>query len=223
MSDPTISDPTDKAGSEFGPYRLDVCLGQGGMGEVYKAYDTSRDRIVALKLLGGKTADDGTFEERFRRECKAVAKLGEPHIIPIHDYGEIDGTLYLDMRLVDGQNLREVLRTRGSLPADEAVSIIEQVAAALDAAHEAGVVHRDVKPENMLMTPEGFVYLVDFGVAHAEGADQLTKTGMAIGSTAYIAPEQFDDAPGDRGDRHLRPGRRLLRAVDRRPRTPVNR
>ncbi|MFT3715837.1 MAG: protein kinase [Gordonia sp. (in: high G+C Gram-positive bacteria)] len=190
-----MTDSNDRVGTEFGPYRIDALLGRGGMGEVYRAYDGAHEREVALKLLGGRTADDGTFAERFRRECQAVARLGEPHIIPIHDFGEIDGVLYLDMRLVDGQNLRESLNARGPLPAADATDLIGQVAAALDAAHNAGLVHRDVKPENILVTPEGFAYLVDFGVAFAAGDEQLTKTGMAIGSTAYIAPEQFDNAP----------------------------
>lgn len=180
-------------GSVVGPYRIDQLIGRGGMGAVYRAYDTVRDREVALKLLGGTTADDGTFAERFRRECQLVAKLGEPHIIPIHDYGEIDGMLYLDMRLVDGDNLRQVLRRSGPLPAEEAVSVAAQIGDALDAAHAAGLVHRDVKPENILLTPTGFAYLVDFGIAN-DGADSgLTRAGTAIGSTAYMAPELFDN------------------------------
>ena len=142
-------------GTRFGPYRIDGLIGRGGMGAVYRAYDTVRDREVALKLLGGSGADDGTFAERFRRECHLVAKLGEPHIIPIHDYGQIDGRLYLDMRLVDGENLRQVLRREGALPPEKAIDIVSQVGDALDAAHAAGLVHRDVKPENILLTPTG--------------------------------------------------------------------
>lgn len=187
-----------RIGTQFGRYRIDALIGRGGMGAVYRAYDTVHDRVVALKLLGGTGVDDGTFAERFRRECQSVARLGEPHIIPIHDFGEVDGVLYLDMRLVEGQNLRQVLRQRGPLPADEAVALVEQVGQALDAAHAAGLVHRDVKPENILVTPTGFAYLVDFGIAH-DGADSgLTRTGTAIGSTAYLAPEQFDNAPVSR-------------------------
>ncbi|WP_440713450.1 serine/threonine-protein kinase [Gordonia sp. FQ] len=182
-------------GTRFGPYRIDGLIGRGGMGAVYRAYDTVRDREVALKLLGGSGADDGTFAERFRRECHLVAKLGEPHIIPIHDYGQIDGRLYLDMRLVDGENLRQVLRREGALPPEKAIDIVSQVGDALDAAHVAGLVHRDVKPENILLTPTGFAYLVDFGIAHDDADPGLTKTGTAIGSTSYLAPEQFDNAP----------------------------
>ncbi|GEE00838.1 hypothetical protein nbrc107696_12840 [Gordonia spumicola] len=183
----------NRVGETFGPYRLEELLGRGGMGEVYRAHDTSRDREVALKLLNAQVAQDPTFQERFRRECQTLARLGEPHIIPIHDFGEIESTLFLDMRIVDGRDLRAVLRDRGALDMDEAVGLIEQVAAALDAAHAAGLVHRDVKPENVLVTSADFAYLVDFGVAHAADDTHLTHTGTAIGSVAYMSPEQFED------------------------------
>ncbi|MFT3661599.1 MAG: serine/threonine-protein kinase [Gordonia sp. (in: high G+C Gram-positive bacteria)] len=168
-------------------------LGKGGMGEVYRAHDTGRDRTVALKLLPPHLAEDPTFQERFRRECRTLARLDEPHVIPIHDFGEIDGQLYLDMRLVKGGDLRGVMRDRGALEPAEAVALIEQMAAALDAAHQAGLVHRDVKPENVLITGADFAYLVDFGVAHADTDTHLTRTGTAVGSVAYMAPEQFED------------------------------
>ncbi|WP_341257887.1 MULTISPECIES: serine/threonine-protein kinase [Gordonia] len=182
-----------RVGETFGQYRLEELLGRGGMGEVYRAHDTTRDRDVALKLLNAQVAQDPTFQERFRRECQTLARLGEPHIIPIHDFGEISSTLFLDMRLVDGRDMRAVLRDRGALDQEEAVSLIEQVAAALDSAHEAGLVHRDVKPENVLVTDADFAYLVDFGVAHAADDTHLTHTGTAIGSVAYMSPEQFED------------------------------
>ncbi|MDR2279496.1 MAG: protein kinase, partial [Gordonia sp. (in: high G+C Gram-positive bacteria)] len=182
-----------RVGETFGQYRLEELLGRGGMGEVYRAHDTTRDRVVALKLLNAQVAQDPTFQERFRRECQTLARLGEPHIIPIHDFGEISSTLFLDMRLVEGRDLRAVLRERGALDQEEAVSLIEQVAAALDSAHRAGLVHRDVKPENVLVTDADFAYLVDFGVAHAADDTHLTHTGTAIGSVAYMSPEQFED------------------------------
>ncbi|MFC3243799.1 serine/threonine-protein kinase [Gordonia humi] len=182
-------------GSQFGPYRIDALLGRGGMGQVFRAYDTVRDREVALKLLNTNLAEDATFQERFRRESQTAARLGEPHIIPIHDYGEIDGVLYLDMRLVDGRDLRAVLRGDGPMAPSEAVGVVEQIASALDAAHTVGLVHRDVKPENILVTSNGFAYLVDFGIAHHAGDDHLTRTGTAVGSIAYMAPEQLDNVP----------------------------
>lgn len=186
---------TDRPGRIFGPYRLEALLGRGGMGEVYRAHDTVRDRTVALKLLPPHLAQNPEFQERFRRECQTVARLDEPHVIPIHDFGEIGGQLYLDMRLVNGRDLRSIMNERGAIPPTEALTIVEQIAAALDAAHRAGLVHRDVKPENILVTQANFAYLVDFGVAHADSDTHLTKTGTAIGSIAYMAPEQFDDSP----------------------------
>jgi serine/threonine-protein kinase len=185
----------DRVGETFGPYRLDSLLGRGGMGEVYRAYDTNRQRDVALKLLTMQYAQDPSFQERFRRECQTLARLDEPHVIPIHDFGEIDSTLFLDMRLVNGRDLRAILRERGTLSPADAVGLIEQVAAALDAAHAAGLVHRDVKPENILVTGANFAYLVDFGVAHADNDTHLTKTGTAVGSVAYMSPEQFEATP----------------------------
>ncbi|MDT5322600.1 MAG: hypothetical protein QOD88_5122 [Mycobacterium sp.] len=186
---------TAKAGSTFGKYQLKRLLGRGGMGEVHEAYDTSKDRTVALKILSDELARDGEFRTRFQRESRAAAMLEEPHVIPIHDWGEIDGTLYIDMRLVRGENLHEILQ-RGPLEPARAVAIIQQVAAALDAAHAQGLIHRDVKPHNILLTKaEDFAYLIDFGIAESRGDTRLTNTGSAIGSFSYIAPERFSDLP----------------------------
>ncbi|EGD56369.1 serine/threonine-protein kinase [Gordonia neofelifaecis] len=187
-----MGEPDSRVGTQFGPYRLDALLGRGGMGEVYRAFDTVRDREVAVKVLHERFAGDRTYEERFRRESQAVARLGEPHIIPIHDYGEIDGVLYLDMRLVEGEDLRARLRRTGPLSSRDAVGVIGQVAEALDAAHAAGLVHRDVKPENILVTASDFAYLVDFGIAHQAADTRLTQAGTAIGSLPYMAPELLD-------------------------------
>ncbi|WP_067692540.1 serine/threonine-protein kinase [Nocardia jejuensis] len=186
--------PPSRAGGTFGPYELRSLLGRGGMGEVYEAYDTSKDRVVALKLLPPELAKDPSYQERFRRESQAAARLAEPHIIPIHDWGEIDGQLYIDMRLVRGQDLHSLLDASGPMPPLRAVNIVEQIAAALDAAHYSGLVHRDVKPANILVTDADFAYLADFGIARAEGDTTITMTGTAVGSYAYMAPERFDDA-----------------------------
>ncbi|MEO3761654.1 serine/threonine-protein kinase [Mycobacterium sp. B14F4] len=185
-----------RLGTTFGPYELQSLIGVGGMGEVYRAYDTAKERTVALKLLRPDMAADPAFQERFRRESRVAARLQEPHVIPVHDFGDIDGVLYIDMRLVDGRSLKDLLRTDGALPATRAVSIIGQVAAALDAAHGNGLVHRDIKPENVLLTADDFVYLVDFGIAHGGGEASVTKTGLVIGSCAYMAPERIS---GERG------------------------
>ncbi|MGW4124329.1 protein kinase domain-containing protein [Nocardia sp. NPDC004711] len=181
-----------RAGSRFGQYELRRLLGVGGMGEVYEAYDTVRDRVVAVKLLDVDLARQPTYVERFRRESRTAAKLQEPHVIPVHDWGEVDGVLFIDMRLVRGRDLKAYLHDEGPMVPEQAVTVVEQVAAALDAAHESGLVHRDVKPANILLTGETFAYLVDFGIAHTESDVQLTQTGNAIGSFAYMAPERFE-------------------------------
>ncbi|MFZ2511856.1 MAG: serine/threonine-protein kinase [Gordonia sp. (in: high G+C Gram-positive bacteria)] len=184
-----------RVNTQFGPYRLDALLGRGGMGEVYRAYDTGKDRVVALKLLNPGLAADPEYRERFRRESRTAARLGDPHVIPIHDWGEVDGVLFIDMRLVQGGDLRGVLTREHRLDPRRAVSIVEQIGAALDAAHTDGLIHRDVKPENILVGSRDFAYLVDFGIANAAGDTRLTQAGSAIGSIAYMAPELFDGKP----------------------------
>ncbi|WP_405177539.1 protein kinase domain-containing protein [Nocardia sp. NBC_01377] len=184
--------PGWRDGSRFGPYELRSLLGRGGMGEVYEAYDTVKDRVVAIKLLPEEYAKDPVYQVRFRRESQAAARLDEPHIIPIHDWGVIDGVLFIDMRLVSGVDLREILRGQGPMSPERALGIIDQIASALDAAHAAGLVHRDVKPANILVGESDFAYLADFGLAHSEGDSSVTQVGMAVGSYIYMAPERFD-------------------------------
>ena len=182
----------------FGHYQLQKLIGRGGMGEVYRAYDTKTDRIVALKVLPHHLAEDATFQQRFRRESQAAAGLSDPHVVPIHGYGEIDGLLYLDMRLIEGSNLGTMLEdAEEPLGAEFAVKVVEQVATALDAAHEAGLIHRDVKPSNILITAKGFVYLIDFGLARSAGEKGLTTAGNTLGTLAYMAPERFEGAQID--------------------------
>ncbi|RDI48924.1 serine/threonine-protein kinase [Nocardia mexicana] len=178
-------------GSRFGPYRLDRLLGRGGMGEVFEAYDTEKDRTVAIKVMPERFAEDSLYRERFRRESHVAARLKEPHVIPIHDYGEIDGHLYIDMRLVDGVSLNTVLREEAPLAPARAVDLVRQVAAALDAAHADGLVHRDVKPDNILTTSGGFAYLADFGIAHSSSAGGLTSDRSLVGTFRYMAPERY--------------------------------
>ncbi|MEU5692289.1 serine/threonine-protein kinase [Actinosynnema sp. NPDC020468] len=182
----------------FGPYRLLGLLGRGGMGEVYRAYDTAHDRVVALKLLSAVHGADQEYRARFRRESRVVARLREPHVIPIHSFGEIDGRLFLDMRLVEGHDLGDLL-ARGPLDPARAVRIVAQVADALDAAHADGLVHRDVKPSNVLVTPTDFVYLVDFGIARQTSATAtaLTASGEIVGTLDYLAPERISQGRVD--------------------------
>lgn len=180
-----------RVGSQIGPYRLRRLLGKGGMGEVYEAEDTVKDRIVALKLLPESASNDPVFRKRLQREAHSAGRLQEPHVVPIHDYGEADGLLYVDMRMIDGTDLRKILKSYGPMTPARAVAIVKQIASALDAAHESGIMHRDVKPENIIITRDDFAYLVDFGIANAATDEKLTELGTAVGTYAYMAPERF--------------------------------
>jgi serine/threonine-protein kinase len=193
MGSPNVG---SRLGTRFGPYDLQTLIGVGGMGEVYRAFDTVRERMVAIKVLRTDLAADPSFRDRFRRESRIAARLQEPHVIPVHDFGEIDGVLYIDMRLVEGASVKDELRVNGTLPPPRTVSIIGQVADALDAAHANGLVHRDIKPENVLLTPDDFAYLVDFGIAYGGGEATVTKTGLVIGSCAYMATERLSGEAG---------------------------
>ncbi len=185
-------------GTPFGQYRLINLLGRGGMGEVWRAYDTVTDRVVALKVLPANFAADEIFQQRFRREAHAAARLNDPHVVPIHTYGEIDGRLFVDMRLIEGRDLKTVL-AGGALAPPRAVHIVEQVARAVHAAHKIGLVHRDIKPSNILIDENDFAYLIDFGIARAVGETGLTGTDMVVGTLRYMAPERFSS-----GEAHAR-------------------
>jgi serine/threonine kinase PknH len=180
-----------RVGSMFGPYRLKRRLGRGGMGEVYEAEHTVKELPCALKLMSEIFSKDPVFRERMKREARITGRLQEPHVVPIHDYGEIDGQLYLEMRLIDGTDLDSLLKRFGPLTPPRAVAIITQIASALDAAHAASVMHRDVKPPNILVTRDDFAYLVDFGIASATTDEKLTQLGTAVGTWKYMAPERF--------------------------------
>ncbi|BBX42461.1 serine/threonine-protein kinase PknH/PknJ [Mycobacterium simiae] len=180
-----------RAGSTFGPYHLKRLLGRGGMGEVYEAEHTIKEWTVAVKLMSDQFSQDPVFRERMKREARTAGRLQEPHVVPIHDYGEIDGKMFMEMRLVEGTDLDSLLKRYGPLTPPRAVAIITQVASALDAAHAAGVMHRDVKPPNILVTRDDFAYLVDFGIASATTDEKLTQLGTAVGTWKYMAPERF--------------------------------
>ncbi|MEB3981805.1 protein kinase [Mycobacterium sp. 663a-19] len=191
MSDTTAD---SREGSEFGPYRLRRLVGRGGMGDVYEAEDTVRERVVALKLMSPALSNDPVFRSRMQREARTAGRLQEPHVVPIHDFGEIDGQLYVDMRLIDGVDVATMLSRYGPLAPPRAVAIVRQIGSALDAAHAAGVLHRDVKPENILVSSDDFAYLVDFGIASASSDEKLTQFGTTVGTFKYMAPERFSDA-----------------------------
>ncbi|MDD7940218.1 serine/threonine-protein kinase [Actinomycetospora lutea] len=188
-------------GEVFGPYELRRLVGRGAMGEVWEAFDTRRERPVALKLLGSAVAADPESRARFQQEARLTARLSSLHVITIHDFGEIDGRLFVDMRLVDGGDLAAAVRAHPQgLPPGRTVDIVGQIAEALDSAHAAGLVHRDVKPSNVLLTGQrggDFCFLVDFGIARlaSPGAAHLTSTGTVLGTTAYMAPELFSGEP----------------------------
>ncbi len=189
MSDAQAS----RVGTMFGPYHLKRLLGRGGMGEVYEAEHTVKEWTVAVKLMSDQFSSDPVFRERMKREARIAGRLQEPHVVPIHEYGEIDGKMFLEMRLIEGTDLDSMLKRFGPLTPPRAVAIISQVASALDAAHAAGVMHRDIKPPNVLVTRADFAYLVDFGIASATTDEKLTQLGTAVGTWKYMAPERFSD------------------------------
>src|ERR671910_1084352 len=183
-------------GTTFANYRVESLLGRGGMGVVYLARDLSLDRPVALKLIAPEFADDEQFRARFPREPRLAASLDHASVIPIYEAGEHDGQLYLAMRFVEGSDLRTLLEREGKLPAERTLAILGQVAGALDAAHRRALVHRDVKPANVLLDEDGHVYLTDFGITKQLGGAS-TDTGRMVGTLDYLAPEQIRGDPVD--------------------------
>jgi serine/threonine protein kinase len=180
-------------GATLAGYTIESLLGRGGMGAVYLATHERLKRRVALKVLVPELADDEAFRERFIRESQLAASLDHPNVVPIYDADEHDGVLFIAMRYVEGPDLKQLLKERGPLSPRRALQILEQVAGALDAAHAAGLVHRDVKPANILIErPSGRVFLSDFGVAKRTSSAGLTKTGSFLGSVDYCSPEQIN-------------------------------
>ena len=196
LTGPAVADLTGPP--DFGPYRVGELVGQGGMGTVHRAYDTVNRRVVALKRLPG-TGVDAEFVARFRREARVAAGLRHPHVVPVHAFGEIDGQLYLDMALIDGTDLRRLLGSEAVDP-PRVLAVLDQIAAALDAAHAAGLVHRDVKPSNILLGPDDHAYLADFGIARSMSSEStdLTRSGALLG-TSTTWPPSGSPAPRSTG------------------------
>ena len=180
-----------------GRYRLVEPLARGGMATVWIADDPVLSRRVAVKILRSDLAIDEGTRARFRHEAIAAARLSHPNIVSTYDTGDDDGVAYIVMELIDGPTLRHLIDQRGGLPVAEVIRIGKQVADALDAAHRAGLVHRDVKPANVLVPPAGPVKVTDFGIAKAAGTDDLTRTGTVMGTARYLSPEQVNGRPTD--------------------------
>ncbi len=192
----TSADP--RIGTTIAGYRLEARAGSGGMGVVYRAQDLALERPVALKLLSARLAEDADFRERFLVESRLAASLDHPNVVPVYDAGEVEGQLYLAMRYVEGQDLKQLLREQGPLEPARAIAFCSQIANALDAAHARGLVHRDVKPSNVLLDGREHAYLADFGLTRrlSEQAPGF-ESGLSLGTPAYAAPEQIENSEVD--------------------------
>src|SRR6185437_5693460 len=188
------------SGDELGSrYRIEQMLGQGGMGRVYKAHDAELNRIVALKVLQPELTTDANAMQRFKQELLLASRISHKNILRIHDLGEADGVKFISMAFVDGPDLHHILKDSGKLPIERAHNIAVQLCEALDAAHSEGVVHRDLKPQNILMGPGDHVYVSDFGLAKSleSSSAGMTRTGQYLGTPRYMAPEQVETGPVD--------------------------
>jgi eukaryotic-like serine/threonine-protein kinase len=184
-------------GQKFGPYEVTATIGEGGMAVVYKGYQQSLNRYVAIKVLRAELARDQEFVERFRREALAVADLSHPNILHVYDAGYANGVYYIVMAYVDGGSLKDLI-ARGPIEMEYTIAIAAQVADALHHGHQRGIVHRDVKPSNILISRDGRPLLTDFGIAKAlHETTGLTRTGTSIGTPEYMAPEQIQGQPVD--------------------------
>src|SRR6476469_2099059 len=173
-----------------GRYRLEARIGAGGMSTVYRAVDGTLERHVAIKLMNREVSSDSDQLERFRREARAVAQLSHPHIVGVIDAGEDEGRPYIVFEYVEGDTLKQRINEVGRLPVDESVAYAIEIARALGCAHDHGIVHRDVKPQNVLIDEEGSAKVTDFGIARSLKDDGLTADGRVLGTTDYVSPEQ---------------------------------
>ncbi|NLG83323.1 MAG: Stk1 family PASTA domain-containing Ser/Thr kinase, partial [Firmicutes bacterium] len=176
-------------------YRLEELIGEGGMALVYKAECSVLARPVAVKILRPQFAADAEFVERFRREAQAAARLSHPNIVTVYDVGQDKGLNYIVMEYVPGENLKEIIKREAPFTVARALNIARQICEALHHAHQHNIIHRDIKPHNIIITPEGLVKVTDFGIARAVSASTLTQDGAVLGSVQYFSPEQAKGAP----------------------------
>ena len=193
--------PELSTGDVLAGYRVEAVAGRGGMGVVYRATQLALERQVALKLIAPELAQDEAFRQRFKQESKTAALIEHAHVIPVHEAGEANGQLFIAMRFVEGTDLRDLIRREGRIEPARATRLLTQLASALDAAHARGLVHRDIKPGNVLIAHEDgqdHAYLTDFGLSKQLGAESaMTATGTFVGTVDYIAPEQIQGLPLD--------------------------
>ena len=180
----------------IGKYKILEKIGQGAMGEVYKAHDPILNRFVAVKTISAELGADDQLRKRFQREAQSAARLNHPNIITVYDYGEEQGKIYMAMELLDGADLKQAIAKRSSLSLDDKLSVVDQIAEGLAFAHANEVVHRDLKPANIHLLPNGQVKIMDFGLARL-GGSEMTRTGMVMGTPHYMSPEQVR---GERAD-----------------------
>ena len=196
MVDATVIAP----GSDFGPrYRIEALLGQGGMGRVYKAYDKDLDRTVAIKVVRDGAIGESDALKRFKQELVLASKISHKNILRIHDMGDVGGLRFISMAFVEGQDLQHIIRDNPKMPLERILNFARQIAEALAAAHAEGVVHRDLKPQNLLVDKNDQIYVCDFGLAKSfeEGAIGMTRTGAFLGTPRYMSPEQVEGKPAD--------------------------
>src|SRR5271170_1106743 len=196
MVDATVIAP----GSDFGPrYRIEALLGQGGMGRVYKAYDKDLDRTVAIKVVREGAIGESDALKRFKQELVLASKISHKNILRIHDMGDVGGLRFISMAFVEGKDLQHVIRENPKMPMERVLMFARQIAEALAAAYAEGVVHRDLKPQNLLVDKNDQIYVCDFGLAKSfeEGAIGMTRTGAFLGTPRYMSPEQVEGKPAD--------------------------